>query len=205
MLPTQRTALVEMTRWSCSIIASAPPAHSALTTLCTSCWCTTMSSAVKPSGRLVGGALGVVEGDLAGPGPLTGSVPTRRRQPVGLAAHLLDGGVARAAPARSAGPPPPAGAGPTRPGAPRRRLVADHVGEVGATASRAGRCPWRSGRWWRRAAPRRRRPRERPRSSRTGRRGRAPAARRARQPGSHGVLLPRASRGCPVSQVHPLR
>src|SRR6476469_2855660 len=40
-----------MTRWSWIIIASAPEVHSALTTAWTSCWCTTMSSAVKPSGR----------------------------------------------------------------------------------------------------------------------------------------------------------
>ena len=51
MLPTQRTALVEMTRWSCSIIASAPPAHSALTTACTSCWWTTKSSGSAPGGH----------------------------------------------------------------------------------------------------------------------------------------------------------
>src|SRR6478736_4460702 len=51
VLPTQRTALVEMTRWSWIIIASAPEVHRALTTACTSCWCTTMSSAVKPSGK----------------------------------------------------------------------------------------------------------------------------------------------------------
>src|SRR4051812_42052141 len=40
-----------MTRWSWIIIASAPEAQRALTTACTSCWCTTMSSGVKPSGR----------------------------------------------------------------------------------------------------------------------------------------------------------
>ncbi len=50
VVPTQRTALVETTRWSISIIDSAPLAHSALTTAWTSCWCTTTSFGPKPSG-----------------------------------------------------------------------------------------------------------------------------------------------------------
>ena len=52
MLPTQRTALVEITRWSWIIIASAPPRHIALTTACTSCWWMTRSSAVNSPPKL---------------------------------------------------------------------------------------------------------------------------------------------------------
>ena len=64
MLPTQRTALVEMTRWSCNIIASAPPAHRAFTTAWTSCWWTTRSSPVKPLGHR--GQVRVVQRDGQG-------------------------------------------------------------------------------------------------------------------------------------------
>ena len=50
VLPMQRTAEVVSTRWSMIIIASAPPAHIAFTTDCTSCWCTTRSSGSTPAG-----------------------------------------------------------------------------------------------------------------------------------------------------------
>src|SRR6266581_2819490 len=52
VFPTHRTALVEITRTPMMDIASAPPAHSALTTAWTSCWCTTRSSGLTFGGRL---------------------------------------------------------------------------------------------------------------------------------------------------------
>ena len=57
MLPTQRTAEVLITRWSISIIAFAPPRHSALTTAWTSCWCTTIQFRLAPSGKVAGSRL----------------------------------------------------------------------------------------------------------------------------------------------------
>ena len=86
MLPTQRTALVEMTRWSCSIIASAPPAHSAFTTAWTSCWCTTMCRGWNRRARSHG-QVGVVEGDLQR-GARTGCAGGGGER-VGLAPDLL--------------------------------------------------------------------------------------------------------------------
>lgn len=74
MLPTQRTALVEMTRWSMSIIASAPEAQRALTTAWTSCWCTTMSSTVKPLGIWSPRSLESLS-ETSIPGPTTGVRP----------------------------------------------------------------------------------------------------------------------------------
>ena len=46
MLPTHLIPVVLITRCFCSVIASAPPLHSALTTAWMSCWCTTSWSAV---------------------------------------------------------------------------------------------------------------------------------------------------------------
>src|SRR6185312_5057837 len=51
VLPTQRTALVATTRWPMIVMACAPPAHSALTTPCTSCWWMTRSSGCAPAAR----------------------------------------------------------------------------------------------------------------------------------------------------------
>ena len=47
-LPTQRTALVAISRWSMMATASAPEAHTALTTACTSDWWMTTSSGPAP-------------------------------------------------------------------------------------------------------------------------------------------------------------
>ena len=84
MLPTQRTALVEMTRWSMICMASAPPRHNALTTPWTSCWWTTTSLTPKPSGissllRWASSRETVTEGPLTGVSPAAAALARERR------------------------------------------------------------------------------------------------------------------------------
>ncbi len=72
MLPAQRNADVAVTRCPWSVIASAPPAHSALTTDWMSCWCTTRSSGGSPRVAAVRGAS---SSETDTPAPRTGVVP----------------------------------------------------------------------------------------------------------------------------------
>ena len=75
MAPTQRTALVLITRWSMICTASAPPAHSALTTAWRSCWWTTRSSGLASSGRTRSPDRGASSSVTRRPGPRTALVP----------------------------------------------------------------------------------------------------------------------------------
>src|SRR3954452_3460400 len=76
VLPTQRTALVATTRWPMMVIAWAPPAHSALTTPCTSCWWITRSSGCAPAARSRSTAdRGASSSDTVTAGPTTGVSP----------------------------------------------------------------------------------------------------------------------------------
>ena len=81
MFPTHRTALVETTRWSMICIASAPPAHRALTTAWTSCWCTTTSSGLVPSGSTRSAERGASDRVTVTLGPVTVAVPAASSRP----------------------------------------------------------------------------------------------------------------------------
>ncbi|CAM5587854.1 hypothetical protein STANM309S_00450 [Streptomyces tanashiensis] len=76
MLPTQRTALVEMSRWSMTRMPSAPPCQRALTTAWRSCWWMTRSlacgSGYPGAAWAFGGASSRV---TVRPGPETSVVP----------------------------------------------------------------------------------------------------------------------------------
>ena len=91
MFPTHRTALVAITRWPAMVMASAPPAHRALTTPCRSDWCTTSWLGSTPAiwvGR-------VIEHDRD-PGPRDGGQPTGRLEAVGFGLRSGDRRVAAA-------------------------------------------------------------------------------------------------------------
>ncbi len=73
VLPTHLIPVVEMTRWPWIVMASAPPAHIALTTAWMSCWCTIAFSTSSPaSARPFSGAS---SSTTVSPGPSTARMP----------------------------------------------------------------------------------------------------------------------------------
>ena len=82
MLPTHLIPVVLITRCFCSVIASAPPAHSAFTTAWMSCWCTTSWSAVtSPSSTARSiSSFGASLSTTVTAGPCTSSKPAGPRR-----------------------------------------------------------------------------------------------------------------------------